>query len=247
LDVTLHPGDILFIPAYWWHWVFSAGESHGVNIFFDDKDATPLSTADNTSGKGSSSVLEPVKDEDDLTQLFAKCRQTSTPLCIREKARHWEIVNVPILDLLKMEGCPVQRYVLSQGHSLCPLEKPFPAYDDSGISYLGDAKDIIRHLQGDGSTTTTVQFTMPIRPQNANFLSMVRVPHFVPPKDVASINLWCSTKDLHTGLHYDGYSNMLVCTKGIKRVVLFPQSETPYLYNLPYKVRDIKAYNSLTK
>jgi len=34
VHVTLGPGDMLFLPAYWWHRVHSSGRSLGVNWWF---------------------------------------------------------------------------------------------------------------------------------------------------------------------------------------------------------------------
>lgn len=39
LIIEIHPGDILYIPYGWWHWVFSKGENIAINQWFKKKQA----------------------------------------------------------------------------------------------------------------------------------------------------------------------------------------------------------------
>lgn len=54
------------------------------------------------------------------------------------------------------------------------------------------------------------------------------------------IYLWHSKKNIDTGLHYDITDNLLTVHSGIKKILLFPPSETKYLYN--YKLNNIDQY-----
>ena len=40
---TLKPGDCLYIPSKWWHWVFSLDENIAINVWFDGNDHRNLS------------------------------------------------------------------------------------------------------------------------------------------------------------------------------------------------------------
>ena len=39
---TLKPGDCLYIPSNWWHWVFSRKENIAINVWFDGIDSPEL-------------------------------------------------------------------------------------------------------------------------------------------------------------------------------------------------------------
>eukprot|EP00759_Apiculatamorpha_spiralis_P038590 PhF_6_TR37712/c0_g1_i1/m.56139 len=160
---------MIFIPAYFWHWVFSTEESHGVNLFFQDSPENTAKGCESVYVEGSS-VQE--VSEGDIRNTFLRCRAEGTPLIIRNKASHWGLINVPVRTILQesivnpqsQQPQPQQRYVVSQGgHSLCPLEKPNPAYPDTGISYMALPQQILLHM-------------------HPTLLDMVRIPPFLSPK-----------------------------------------------------------------
>lgn len=70
----------------------------------------------------------------------------------------------------------------------------------------------------------------------------ILIPKEISIKKIVEVNFWAGSNGTITELHYDPTDNLLTVLKGIKYLLIFPPSETKYLY-----YRSNKVYNkSLT-
>jgi hypothetical protein len=62
-------------------------------------------------------------------------------------------------------------------------------------------------------------------------LADIRRPQLLSSsKTISASNLWLGSRGCKSPLHYDTFENFLTQVKGLKRVILFPPSESPNLY-----------------
>jgi hypothetical protein len=251
---VVEPGDMLFIPPYWWHWVFSSEEAVGCNLFFSPppqavhphsslpSEEVEFYRKKNKSRDGSLTLPVTVCDQTvDIAAQFMASLNTSQPFLIQQRCNHWGLQRYCLADILKADSGRLSRFVVSDsgGHSLCPMDRPKPAYADSGRNIKGTAADCQQYLTE--HPDSTLQFTLSLGPDCKELIEGIRIPPFVPAKALQSINLWCNRGPLHTGLHYDAPGNILAGIRGRKFVLMFPQSERPHLYHEPFLPSQIKS------
>ena len=224
-EITICEGDGLFIPSYTWHWVFSEDRSVAVQLFH------------NVPSEGISVKREQSYYLGGQPESIEQAIATSQPILLKEMATHWPCMEWTVEKTLSFST--INRFVESKGHSLCPIEKPNPFYDDTGTSRT-DTNELPQLINSSNSTIQ-YQWVVPLTP-STKALQDIRMPSFLNPREVSNINVWCNTGRVHTGLHYDLQDNILIGVKGKKRVLLAPQSETPYLYHKPFLRRHVKAW-----
>ncbi|KNA19841.1 hypothetical protein SOVF_057890 [Spinacia oleracea] len=61
----------------------------------------------------------------------------------------------------------------------------------------------------------------------------IKIPSFLGPNKLSSINLWMNNAESRSSTHYDPHHNLLCVVAGCKRVVLWPPSAGPLLYPMP--------------
>lgn len=72
-----------------------------------------------------------------------------------------------------------------------------------------------------------------------NFITFPTTTRITPP-DLFEYNIWASSGKHDTGLHYDDEDGILSVVEGTKDIILFPPSDTPYLYKLEVSYKWIK-------
>ncbi|XP_021764348.1 uncharacterized protein LOC110728972 [Chenopodium quinoa] len=61
----------------------------------------------------------------------------------------------------------------------------------------------------------------------------IKIPSFLGPSKISSINLWMNNAEARSSTHYDPHHNLLCVISGCKQVVLWPPSAGPLLYPMP--------------
>eukprot|EP01064_Diplonema_japonicum_P027498 TRINITY_DN3989_c0_g1_i1.p1 TRINITY_DN3989_c0_g1~~TRINITY_DN3989_c0_g1_i1.p1 ORF type:complete len:289 (+),score=39.69 TRINITY_DN3989_c0_g1_i1:39-905(+) len=224
--IEVNPGDILFIPSMYWHWVFSDEKSVAVQLFHNAPEE--LETPRSESKLSKTSTPPTSIDE---------ARSVSQPILLGKAADHWPATQWDLDTVLTIPG--LTRYVWSVGHSLCPIDKEHPYNKDTG--YSSNEVDGLREkvFSNDG---VNYQWTLPLTPASGGPLADIRIPPYIDPRTISNINIWCNTGRTHTGLHYDLQDNLLVGLKGRKRILLFPHSESKHLYHLPFDRDAVKSW-----
>uniref|UniRef100_A0A803LFL5 JmjC domain-containing protein n=1 Tax=Chenopodium quinoa TaxID=63459 RepID=A0A803LFL5_CHEQI len=71
------------------------------------------------------------------------------------------------------------------------------------------------------------------RVQLENLQEDIKIPSFLGPSKISSINLWMNNAEARSSTHYDPHHNLLCVISGCKQVVLWPPSAGPLLYPMP--------------
>jgi hypothetical protein len=221
IDCVLGPGDVLFIPAYWAHWVFSGSDSVALNFWSQAPHEQPAKV---------SVRLDRFPASASRTLEFGHYRTQSLPFHIVGAAASW-----PALDrwsdeyLMKVGRELILRTCgRSTTASFCPLVKPQPAYPDEQVEMfpyrsLGDLiEESKRYPRYRYLGVGLVDEESPI---SDDFVPL----EFLADRPILP-HLWYNRGQIHTGLHFDAHDGTLAVVRGSKRVLLFPPTAHDHLY-----------------
>lgn len=221
---TLQPGDALYIPYRWWHWVTSYDRNVALNFWH----------AADRSGDwfGRQGVLNgQIPAVSDTTGFAAEWFARKRPVVIRSSSiAEWPALSRWTDDYLIENGGSGRHPVgVSPDPQLFPVKGPHrtrletmtleafvsAARDSSERMYLAQNEAIPAALAAD--------FTIP--PFWAECFADRRF----------RMVFWFTyggSEGVTSALHFDYYENLLVQVAGTKRVLLFAPAETPNLYPL---------------
>lgn len=221
-EVLLEPGDMLYIPCRWWHWVTSYDRNIALSIWHaaDRRSMSLPLSADSVSR------IDSVTDSFDFASRYFPAKQpvvlhsghvrrwpaftnwTDDYLraVIGSKRHHVGISPEPCLQVIKGDH-PTRAEIMS-----------FDEFLDRSLTfseyyYLGQDEVAPGLLQGD--------WNIP------DFWSNCFTDNEFHPA------LWFTfgrDEGITSSLHFDYYENLLAQIAGRKRVLLFSPVQTPYLY-----------------
>ena len=225
IECTLNPGDMLYIPQGWWHWIFSQGEAIAVNFWFK---ATSKTLANQLQlDIYNFSISQEIFQQ----QYLAK----NQPLLLKQGAKYWQAIGLWQQDYLAMKKDLIIPEFFSgsgQHSSFAPVHKTCFLKSDRNnkiklfpqIRFQKLSQKINKYPQLNYVAFVPLSARM-------SLLADITKPDLLEQQNINSINFWYSYGNLHTGLHYDDYDNILVLVKGTKRVLLYPPNQSEFLYS----------------
>ena len=215
--MVLTHGDSLFIPSGWWHWVFSDEHCIAISHVVHSHESEVVRMKQTGVTFKEPVVYSPTRAID-----FKKHIAESVPFVFKDP-RLRAISN----DVLARELTGVH-LLLSKTSTCNPVDKSdHPTMQIVNATYHDFVQ--LRHSDYNAyigmSPLSKRDFTPYLNRDWAAYVARTGRPNHV--------YLWQSHKPTETGLHYDITDNMLTVHSGRKTVLLFPPSETNYLYNAP--------------
>jgi hypothetical protein len=216
--VKLSAGDSIFIPAGWWHWVFSEGDciafSHIIHNY--NENIIKEKQSHNYKDKTIKYYINNANNID-----FAKYSDESTPLVYNSN-------NLNFLTESVLENSVDKTNLLvSKTNTIVTSNKP----ENTTITLInGTFKDFL--ILNKSNKYYSYIGMSPLDKNTFNKYINNEWTNFANSKNSKNdIYLWYSKKKIDTGLHYDITDNLLTLHSGKKTILLFPPSETKYLYN----------------
>jgi len=206
IEFTLNPGDCLYIPPKWWHWVRSFGSRCiSINFWFADGD-TKINNIEKHYPKIyvdtlKWSALQKWSNEY-LIEVSEKCAPDGLWLWIEGFAYKKRIT---MRDFISKYGSTTANTEKKEFAYLITLKD----YEHSGSISNRRLLDI---LSDDFS-----------------------IPTLIDTDDTKSVgyNFWMNFGGIDTGLHFDDDGGLLCVVDGTKKVTLYSPDDTPYLYPYP--------------
>jgi Cupin-like domain len=221
-EVLLEPGEMLYIPRRWWHWVTSYDRNIALSIWHAADRRTMTVPLD----AGSVSRIDAVTEPSELGSRYFPAKE---PVVIRaDHVRRWPAFTGWTDDYLRAAIGGKEHYV--------------------GIS----PDPHLQAIKGDHRTRAEVMSFDEFLDRSAtspeyHYLGQDDATPGLLQSDWSIPDFWrdCFTDDefrtafwftngreqgLTSSLHFDYYENLLAQIAGRKRVLLFSRSQTPYLY-----------------
>jgi hypothetical protein len=222
-EVILEPGDMLYIPRRWWHWVTSYERNIALSIWH----AADRNTMTVPLDADSLPCIEAITDPHELISRYFPQKE---PVLVRtDHVRRWpaftgwtdEYLRAAIGGREQPVGISPDRHlqIIKGDHRTRAEMMSFSEFLDRSYTspeyhYLGQDDVTPGLLQTDWS-----------------------IPDFWHdcfPDDEFRTAFWFTfgrdAEGITSSLHFDYYENLLVQVAGRKRVLLFSRSQTPYLY-----------------
>jgi hypothetical protein len=221
-EVLLQPGEMLYIPRRWWHWVTSYDRNIALSIWH----AADRRTLSASLDADKLSRIDTVTDPFDLVSRYFPIKE---PVVLRtDHVRRWPAFTRWTDDYLRAAIGSKEQYVgispdphlqaIKGDHRTRAEMMSFNEFlDRSRISseyhYLGQDDATPGLLQADWT-----------------------IPEFWREcfsDDEFRTAFWFTfgrEEGLTSSLHFDYYENLLAQIAGRKRVLLFSRAQTPYLY-----------------
>ena len=221
--VELKPGSSLFIPAGWWHWVFSEGNciafSHIIHNF-DEDNIKEKQTHDYKDKSVKYYNNNEIID-------FNKHSNESTPLVYNDSN-----INI-ITESFLEEKLDKINLLVSKTNTVVTPNKP----NNTTIQIINGQYKYFNILNNSAdfygyigmNPLNKEDFSKFINTEWSALANKEKEKEKIKKKN--DIYLWHSKKKIDTGLHYDITDNLLTLHSGKKTIMLFPPSESKYLYN----------------
>ena len=247
IECTLNPGDMLYIPKGWWHWIFSQDEAIAVNFWFNTQSTTSVNQLQ-------LDICNRTIDQDIFQQQYLAKNQ---PLLIKHGGKNWPAITLWQRDYLaNKKDLIIPQFFsgLGQHSSFAPVDKPCWKNSETFSSRCRDRNNKIKLFPQIGFQKLCQKINedpqlnyvafIPLSTQSSLLADLTK-PYLLERQDINSINFWYSYGKLHTGLHYDDYENILVLVKGTKRVFLYPPNQGKFLYSqtLPMLFNSVAVEN----
>lgn len=209
LRFTLNKGDSLYIPSNWWHWVKSYGDrSISVNFWFKTNTWT-----NDPPTKYSQNINWPAMSKW-TNQYLTETADKTSPNGIWIWIDHSYYRRMTMSEFITTYSCPEE-------------------FASEKFAYLVTIKDY-----EDFNFPEEVCVKNRI-PSNRDFLTALGCDIEVPfPEHMldSKYNFWMNfgkENGIDSGLHYDEEPGLLCVVDGIKEVILYPPSDTEFLYPYP--------------
>jgi hypothetical protein len=219
--VDLHPGDMLYIPTRWWHWVTSFERNLALSLWHG-ADRRGASSAPDTGNLGTVDVIvDP--------SLFATYFPKKHPVVVRSgDAREWPAFRKWTDEyLLDASGDRKHNVEISADRHL--------RFTQGSHKTRVEALTLREFLE---QTTASKEYHY--LAQNDTIPQLLPTDWSIPAfwkacfaDDAFRAPFWyCfgGKEGVVSPLHFDYYENLLVQIAGSKRVLLFAPSQSPYLY-----------------
>jgi hypothetical protein len=217
----LHPGDVLFIPSKWWHWVKSFGSrSISINFWFDRIPPSTLNILSESKATDPRVFKDAVKEWPALTKWTNEYLSEVSEKCVPGGVWIWRD-SFSLKERISMSEF-IEQYASNKDEFAYLITlKDYEHKDSPSNTRLLDALD------------TDIWFPRipDTNPRNSNDDSTEDVES---NRDIQyGHNFWMNFGGIDTGLHYDDQHGFLCVVDGTKEVTLYPPTDSIYLYPYP--------------
>ena len=214
--VVIEPGNMLFIPAGWFHYVISEEDKEtnlnmAVSYFTYHDECIDCDLDKNQNFKD----LEEISINN---LVYSKYKKLSQPFVIRDYFEHNK--RFSLLDMSKDEikkMYPEKVIVTKSKSSLFVsnyIAKHFPDCCDEQEMMFDD------FIKSNNKSCYLIQ----------NEKKINEIPYFLDTEKYANFSSWINFGDVYSSLHYDTNNNILMQIFGKKKVILIPPSEYKSLH-----------------
>jgi len=214
--VELKCGNSLFIPAGWWHWVFSEDNciafSHIVHNF--DENAVKKKQTQNYKDIK-------IKYYNSKNIDYIKHSNESIPLIYNDPS-----INI-ITESFLEENLDKINLMISKTNTIVNVNKE----NNTTNNIINGNYKYFNILNNSSDYFSYIGMSQLNKDKFKQFINNEWSKFANTKNNKNDIYLWHSKKIIDTGLHYDITDNLLTIHSGKKTILLFPPSETKYLYN----------------
>jgi len=225
---VLNPGDILYIPPYWFHWVFSYNNENDINVAF----SFMILNEDIISKTSNPDILKnkpfTYHYENDLINYN---NSLETIFKLKEKVEILKSKNVNLYpeNKIKTDNIVREEIELSKISELSKLSKL-------------NLKNSFNFVAGQESLTHVFKTLPSLRPPEYLLYLLNKNTEELKYKPLLwiSYSKECTKHDkipINTGLHYDATPNFIFQIKGIKVVRLYSPLCHSKLYVKPFVIK----------
>lgn len=229
IEIVLNPGDMLFIPAGWFHFVISEKVDEKLKINtaisyftkYDNKDCLDCTIYDSNYFKNCKMEIESVK-----ILNYKEYKTKSQPFIIKDYFKfnkYWSLFDIAKKKLCKIFDTDRLRVTRSKQQLFCSnyIKRYFPDCCDE-IKMTFDEFIKAGICKQDDYNYYLIQSEL------KNFI--LEIPHFISNEIYANYSLWINFGNIYSSLHYDIHNNILTQIHGTKRILLFPPTERSKLH-----------------
>lgn len=230
IRIKLGEGDALFLPAGWFHFVFSretGGSELNIAANFFIKHPTCVDCMNRTRVFATT-----IKHKTDVTPASFKRHVTqSEPFLHRcfSATHSWPCFQWTRDKLVNAMGTSPQVVAVSTDNMFA--SNWIRCFDtEHTMEKIMTFNDF---LEADDKNPGKRHYLLQATDTDA--ARDIGSPVYVDPRSMRPAALWINMGDVYSSLHYDSHDNLLVQISGTKDIILFPPSEGDklYLYN-PY-------------
>ncbi len=214
--VVIEPGDMLFIPAGWFHYVISEEDKEtklnmAISYFTNYDGCIDCDLDKNQNFKD----LEEISIKN---LVYSDYKKVSQPFVIRDYFEHnkrFSLLDMTKDDIKKMYP---EKVIVTQSKR--------PLFVSNYISkYFPDCCEE-KEMKFDEFLSSNNKSYYLIQ----NEKKINEIPYFLEKEKYVNFSTWINFGDVYSSLHYDGHNNILMQIFGKKKVILIPPSEYKYLH-----------------
>ena len=214
--VVIEPGEMLFIPAGWFHYVISEEDKEtNLNMaisYFTHHDNCIDCDLDKDK------IFKDLEEISINNLVYSKYKNLSQPFIIRDYFEHNK--KFSLLDMTKdkiRKMYPKNVIVTKSKRPLFAsnyIKKHFPDCCEEKEMKFDD------FLSSNNKSYYLIQ----------NEKKIKEIPYFLEKEKYSNFSSWINFGDCYTALHYDCFNNILMQILGKKKIILIPPSEYKSLH-----------------
>jgi len=244
MKIKLRPGDIIFMPKYWWHWVFSDNNkkknkqniSMNINVA-DEKFLDNILKLDESHIDSYYTQISHINQTDINNSIFKEYISQNKPFFIRKYNeilksnyyKNWKSKKYLIENLNKHKF----QVLYNKSSSIVPVIKSNKNKNHHYITQM-DIKEFFNRIKNQTDKTGYYYIA-----QNTRIPELLRkdvqLPNWIEQQNIKNIFFWMNNGNINSGLHYDGNDNLLLQISGTKTIYLFSPEQIEFLYRTKLK------------
>ena len=239
MKIKLTPGDIIFIPKYWWHWVFSdnikkknkKNISMSINVI-DDKYFDNILKLDESHIDSYYTQISHINQTDINNSIFKDYISKNKPFFIHkyneiQKSnyyKNWKSNKYLIKNL------NTHKFIVGYNKSstVIPVIKSNKTQNHNYMTDM-NIKEYIKRINNQSDKTGYYYLG-----QNNEIPKLlqkdIQLPNWIEQQKISNIFFWMNNGNIDSGLHFDGMDNLLLQISGTKTIYLFSPEQTEFLY-----------------
>lgn len=214
--VVVSPGEMLFIPAGWFHYVISE-EVNDTNLnmaisYFTRYDGCVDCDLDKN---------QKFKDLEEISinnLVYSNYKKLSQPFVVRDYFNHNKRFNLLDMSNDKLKKMYPEKVLVTKSKSSLfvsnYITKHFPDCCEEQEMMFDD------FIKSNNKSYYLIQ----------NEKKITEIPYFLESEEYVNFSSWINFGDVYSSLHYDIHNNVLMPIFGKKKVILIPPSEHKSLH-----------------